>query len=344
MRSGIRGTGGNVADQVKQAAGKVQKADAKVAGGKVPVGPLAMFIAAGRLRFLTASVMPVFIGTTLPFWLRPAGFQFNLLFAIETFAAMVFLHAGANFANDYFDSKSGVDSNNPARSPFNGGSGLIVAGVLPASYFRTFMLVFLAFGALLGLHLSFVTPGWLVLVFGLVGVLLGFGYSVPPFRFGYRGLGEIIVGLNFGVLPVVGAYYIQTGTCSLPVVLASLPIAFAIVLILWVNEIPDIDADLAAGKRTLVNLMGRSAASRGGVLVLSLLLFCSLFAAVFTGSLIPLTLIVILSFGLIRTVVVDCWAMPANPRDLLEAQETAIRLHLIIGLVIGLSALAALAG
>ncbi len=339
-----------MADQAERTAGQVKTAGqpkaagAKVAGGTVPNGPLAMFISAGRLRFLVASVMPVLIGATLPFWLRPNGFQFNLLLAIETLAAMVFLHAGANFANEYFDSKSGVDSDNPARSEFNGGSGLIVAGVLPASYFRTFMLVFLSIGALLGIHLSLVTPGWLILGFGLVGILLGYGYAAPPFRFGYRALGEIVVALNFGILPVVGAYYIQTGTCSLPVVLAALPITFAIVLVLWVNEIPDIEPDRAAGKRTLVNLMGRQAASRGGVLTLALLLFGSLFAAVFTGSLIPLTLVAILSFGLIRTVVVDCWAMPANPRDLLEAQETAIRLHLIIGLVIGLSALAALAG
>jgi len=90
--------------------------------------------------------------------------------------------------------------------------------------------------------------------------------------------------------------------------------------------------------------MGREAASRGGVLTVALLLFGSLFAAVFTGSLVPLTLVVILSFGLIRTVVVDLWALPENPRDLQDAQETAIRLHVIVGLVIGLSALAALAG
>jgi len=321
---------------------KVQ--NAKVAGGAVPSGPLAMFVTAGRLRFLVASVMPVLIGTTLPFWLRPEGFQFNPLLAIEALAAMVLLHAGANFANEYFDSQSGVDADNPARSQFNGGSGLIVAGVLPASYFRRFMLVFLALGALIGLHLSFVTTGWFILILGLIGIVLGYGYVAPPLRLGYRALGELIVALNFGVLPVIGAYYVQTGTVSWHVLLASLPITFAIVLVLWVNEVPDIEPDRAAGKLTLANLMGREAASRGGVLTVALLLFGSLFAAVFTGSLVPLTLVVILSFGLIRTVVVDLWALPENPRDLQDAQETAIRLHVIVGLVIGLSALAALAG
>lgn len=325
-------------------ADQARKTRVTVAGGKVPAGPLAMFATAGRVRFLVASVMPVLVGTTLPFWLRPEGFRFNLLLAIEALAAMVFLHAGANFANEYFDSRSGVDAANPNRSRMNGGSGLIAAGVVPESYFRNFMLAFFAIGALLGIHLSVVTSEWLIPAFGVIGIIIGYGYAAPPLRLGYKALGEIIIGLNFGVLPVIGAYYVQTGEFSAHVLLASLPVAFAIILVLWVNEIPDIETDLAGGKRTLVNLMGRRAASRGGVLVLSLLLFGSLFAAVFTGSLIPLTLIVILSFGLIRTVVVDCWAMPANPRDLLEAQETAIRLHLIIGLVIGLSALAALAG
>ncbi len=303
-----------------------------------------MFVTAGRLRFVVASIMPVLIGTTLPFWLRPEGFHFNLLLALETLAAMVFLHAGANFANEYFDSRSGVDAHNPARTRMNGGSGLIVAGVLPESYFRNLMLIFLVLGALLGIHLGLTTPGWFVLALGIVGVVLGYGYAAPPLRLGYRGLGEIVIGLNFGVLPVVGAYYVQTGTFSWHVLLASLPIAFAIILVLWVNEIPDIETDLAAGKRTLVNLMGRRAASRGGVLAIALLVFCSLFAAVFTGALIPLTLIAILAFGLIRTVVVDCWSLPEAPRGLLDAQETAIRLHTIVGLVIGLSALVALVG
>lgn len=321
-----------------------KQSDVMNSGMEAPEGPLALFIAAGRIRFLVASLMPVLIGTTLVFWLRPEGFSFNLLLALETLAAMVFLHAGANFANEYYDSRSGVDADNPGRSQFNGGSGLIVSGVVPESYFKRFMLLFLVLGVAFGLHVSFLTPGWFIPALGIIGVVLGYGYTAPPLRLGCRGLGEIVVGLNFGVLPVVGAYYVQAGTFSWHVLLASLPITFAIVLVLWVNEIPDIEPDRAAGKRTLVNLMGKRAASRGGVLTLALLTFGSLFAAVFTGVLIPLALVAILAFGLVRTVVVDCWALPAARGSLLEAQETAIRLHVIVGLAIGIAALASLVG
>ncbi len=305
-------------------------------------GAFALFMRALRAPFLVSSAIPVLIGATLPFWLRPNGFSFSGVLFIETLIAMIALHAGANMANDYFDSKSGADQSGLTRSPFNGGSGLIQAGLLSEGYFLRGFVIALGLGAAIGIHLSLVTPGWFVLVLGVIGVLTAYGYTAPPLRLGYRGLGELAVALNFGVLPVAGAYFVQTGTMSWHVIVASLPISFAITLILWVNEIPDVESDSQAGKRTLVVILGSRAAARGGVVTLSILIFVSLFAAVFTGCLIPLTLVAILAFGLVRTVVADCWKRYNDPKSLLEAQMTAIRLHAILGAVIALSALIAI--
>ena len=88
--------------------------------------------------------------------------------------------------------------------------------------------------------------------------------------------------------------------------------------------------------------MGPRAAGRGAVVALALLIFGSLFAAVFTASLIPLTLVAVLAFGLIRTVVADCWNHYGRPGRLDEAQFSAIRLHLTLGIIIAGSALVAL--
>jgi hypothetical protein len=91
-----------------------------------------------------------------------------------------------------------------------------------------------------------------------------------------------------------------------------------------------------------VVVLGPKAAGRGIVLALAFLMFGSLFAAVFTASLIPLTLTAVLAFGLIRTVVADCWSHYGRPRRLAEAASSAIRLHLTLGIIIAGSALVAI--
>lgn len=302
---------------------------------------LVLFLKAARAPFLTASVLPVLVGSTLPFWLRPEGWDFSVWRMVEAIVAVLFLHIGANLGNGYYDHLSGADPANPNPRALSGGSGLIASGALPAGFFLRWSIVFLALGAVLGLHLNFQVDGHLVLVLGIVGVALAHFYTAPPAKLAYRGLGEAAVGLAFGVLPVVGAYYVQAETFSWRVVMASLPITFAVVLILWVNQIVDIEPDERAGKRNLAVIVGHAAAGRAVTLVLALLVFASMFAAVFTASLIPLTLVSVLAFGLIRTVVADCWNHHGKPDRLAEAQSSAIRLHLTIGIIIAGSALAA---
>ncbi len=308
----------------------------------IPSNRLLLFMRAARAPFLTVSVMPVLIGATLPFWLRPDGWTFSVAHLIETVVAVVLLHMGANLGNGYYDHVSGADPANPNPGVLSGGSGLITSGALTAGFFLKSSIVCLALGAALGLHLNFVQPGNLVLVVGLVGIALAHFYTAPPVKLAYRGLGEIAVGLAFGVLPVVGSYYVQTGMVSWRVVMASLPISFAVVLVLWVNQIVDFKSDRDTGKRNLVVVMGTAAAGRGMVVVLALLTFGLLFAAVFTAALIPLTLVAVLAFGLIRTVVADCWNHHGRPDKLADAASAAIRLHLTLGIIIAGSALVAI--
>jgi 1,4-dihydroxy-2-naphthoate octaprenyltransferase len=308
---------------------------------KAALGGFTLFVRAVRAQFLPLSVLAVLIGGTLPFWLRPDGWSFSPWLLVEAVIGVLFLGMGANLGNGYYDYLSGADVDNPASGTHSGGSGLITEGLLPASFFLRWSMIFLALGALVGLHLSLVVGGWFVPVIGLVGLFLAHFYTAPPIRLAYRGLGELTVALAFGVLPVAGSYYLQTGAVSWRVLLASLPITFAVVLVLWVNELVDIEPDRRAGKMNLAVRMGHRAAGRAGVLTLSVLVFASLFAAVFTASLIPLTLVAVLAFGLIRTVVVDCWKYHGQPRNLREAQSSAIRLHLTLGVIIAGSALAA---
>jgi len=303
-------------------------------------GKLSLFLRAAGLPFWPASILPVLIGTALPFWLRPDGFTFGWLRFVEALVGVLLLHAGADLTNEYFDYLA--DSKNPRRGGLAGGSGALPDGLLkPGTVLRALIVCYVA-AAAIGIHLNTMLPGNTVLIIGALGLLGGFFYSAPPLRLSYHGLGETILGPCFGVLPVLGAYYAQAGELGWRVVMAGLPSTFAVALILWVNQIVDHEPDREAGKRNLVVLMGTKAAGRGGVLTLVLLVFASLFAAVFTASLIPLSLVAILAFGLARTIVVECWQRHDRPDELREAQVSALKLNLAFGIIIAASALAAM--
>jgi 1,4-dihydroxy-2-naphthoate octaprenyltransferase len=286
----------------------------------------------------------VLVGSTLPFWLRPPGFEWDTGLFVLTLLAVLFIHIASNLANEYHDDRSAADGASSRHSPLSGGSGLLQSGAVRPSAYVTGMVACYAAALALGLWLNALVPGNLVLVLGIVGVLGGYFYTAPPLRLAYRGLGEVTVGLLFGVLPVVGACYVQTGALLWQALVASLPVTFAVVLVLWVNEIADAEADAAAGKRTLVVKTGARAAGRWGTLALAVLVFAALFAGVFTAALIPLTLVFVLAFGTARTVVVDCWSRYSKPSRLSEAQHAALKMHAALGLTIGLAALAAIGG
>ena len=92
----------------------------------------------------------------------------------------------------------------------------------------------------------------------MIGVISTLFYVGPPFKFAYRGIGEFLVGLNFGPVMTLGSYYVQTQSLASAWVplFASIPVGLLITAVLWINEFPDMDADKAVGKKTLVLRLG----------------------------------------------------------------------------------------
>ncbi len=207
----------------------------------------ALFVNATRLPFLTASVVPVLVGTAVA-W--KDGFLNAPLFLLAFFGA-AFFHIGANVINDYFDHTSGVDEANLSPTPFSGGSRLIQRGLLEPKSVRNLALVFYALGTLIGFVLM-ALRGWQVLVFGIVGFVLGWIYTAPPIRLVHRGVGEVAIGLAFGPVIVMGAYWVQAMRWSNEALLTSVPVGLLIAAVLYINEFPDRRWDDRAGKRTLV--------------------------------------------------------------------------------------------
>jgi 1,4-dihydroxy-2-naphthoate octaprenyltransferase len=171
-------------------------------------------------------------------------------------------HAGANVLNDYFDHRSGADElNEHPLTPFAGGSRMIQTGRLSAR--QTLRLGIALLGAAVALGLILVAmSGPALLWIGLAGIALAWFYSAPPLALNYRGFGEWIVAIDFGVLTVTGAAYIQLGTLPAEAWYVSLIVGLLVAGILFINAFPDHDADRVAGKRTLVVRLGPARAVR----------------------------------------------------------------------------------
>lgn len=226
-------------------------------GGDGIVRVAKRLFAATRPLFFPASVLPVAVGTVWGY--RASGTFDGIVFALAL-AATVLVHAGANVLNDVCDDLSGADRANPDRiHPYTGGSRMIQNRVMSARELMTWSLVLFAAAGVLGAVLA-VIKGPMVLVFGGVGVCLGVLYSAPFARLSGIGLGEGVVALAFGVLPVTGAAWLQGGGMSIDLLLMALAVAMWVGAILIIAEAPDIPADTAAGRWTLVARLGRRGA------------------------------------------------------------------------------------
>jgi 1,4-dihydroxy-2-naphthoate octaprenyltransferase len=117
------------------------------------------------------------------------------------------------------------------------------------------MWVVFGLSMLLGLYL-FIKAGWVVILIGLAAIISAIAYTGGPFPLGYYGLGDLFVFIFFGVAAVCGTYFVQAGSVGTGAAWMSLPIGWLIVDILVVNNLRDIEADRATGKRTMAVRLG----------------------------------------------------------------------------------------
>jgi 1,4-dihydroxy-2-naphthoate octaprenyltransferase len=173
------------------------------------------------------------------------------LFVLAGLAIMA-LHAGANVINDYFDHLSRNDWVNENPTPFSGGSRFIQKGLLSPRATLLAGLAYLAIGSGIGLLIVLLTRSLFILGIGVVGVLGGFFYTAGPVRLGYRGIGEVVIGFLFGILPVYGSYYLQARSIDLLPLLPALIVAVLIFLVILINEFPDLAADVTVRIKALL--------------------------------------------------------------------------------------------
>ena len=201
------------------------------------------WISGARLRTLPAAIAPVLVGTALASpnqrWQEAA---LALLVALS-------LQIGVNYSNDYSDGIRGTDRDRvgPMR--------LVGSGAARANQVLTVALAFFSLAAVFGLFLALRTSLWLILV-GAISILAAWGYTGGKNPYGYRALGELSVFLFFGLVAVIGTYYVQVERVTALSFLAALPIGAQACAILVLNNLRDRAKDSESGKRTLAVLMG----------------------------------------------------------------------------------------
>ena len=256
-------------------------------------GPI-FWLKAARAPFFTGSLAPVAVGTALA--VHQAGAA-NWLLAALALLALVCLHAGANLANDYYDHVSGNDAiNRSYAAPFTGGSRFIQEGRVRPGEVLAASLVSLGLGGAIGAYLVWAV-GWPLLLLGVIGAVTGLCYSAPPLKLSYRGLGEFCVLLDFGVLSVLGAYYVQAKAFSWGAGLAGLVVGLLMANVLWINQFQDAEADAAVGKRHWVVRLGRRKATAVHAAVFTAAYLC-IVAGIGSGAFPPWAALGLLSLPL----------------------------------------------
>lgn len=290
---------------------------------------LKLWIAETRAPFFTATIVPILLGTVVA-WARGEPFHWGLF--LLTLLGGLLMHAGANMINDYMDHLRGTDVVNVEFvRPFTGGSRMIQEGLLTPRQILTASLLCFALGSVVGFYLASVR-GWVILLIGAVGLFSAVFYVTPGFSLSALGVGELFIGLNFGVLMTLGAYIVQTGRFSWEAVLASLPVALLIAAVLYINEFQDAAADAAVGRTHLVVRLGKRLAAQGYA-VLMFAVYLSLLLGVLLDGVTPWALLGLLTVPLAFKAVRVALVHYDDSQQLVPANAGTIQVHMLTGLL-----------
>ena len=204
------------------------------------------WIYAARPKTLTASIIPIICAIII----MPNFELFNFNIFILTILAAIIIQIITNYINDLYDFLKGADENRigPPR--------MLQSGLLSQAEITLAIKILFTLAILCGLPLV-IHGGWPILIIGLSAFLFAYLYTAGPFPLAYHGLGDFFVFIYFGLLPVMGTYYLQTGFIDNNAIWLGISIGAKNVLLLAINNIRDYDGDKDVNKNTLVVKFGK---------------------------------------------------------------------------------------
>ncbi|MCH2206990.1 MAG: prenyltransferase [Lentisphaerales bacterium] len=203
--------------------------------------------------FFFISAMPVLLGSAMVIYHYDVSVS-PLVFFLMVIGSLVY-HLGADMINEYYDHISGNDALVDVKTPFSGGTGILEKGLIRPQKVLYMSWLFFLIGAIISFIIAALTND-LILIFSALGLISCWGYTAPPLKFCYRGIGEIIIFLNNGLF-IIGAIFMAFVEVFDPIlILPSFFLGFLGFSIIIMNEVPDIRADQKVNKKNLVVRFG----------------------------------------------------------------------------------------
>ena len=207
------------------------------------------WIEAMRLRTLPVSIAGVIAGTGCAIMLD----SFNALPAFLCLLFAILAQIAANFGNEYYDYKNGIDRK--GRAGFRRG---VTEGEIDPQSMKRATFVVLALAAAVGCTMLLYGPWWLIIV-GVLIMIFALAYSAGPYPLSHHGLGDLAVVIFFGIIPVTFTCFLQSGNMEGMTIIIPTSVAVGLLAanVLIVNNYRDMEDDAAVGKRTTVVIFGR---------------------------------------------------------------------------------------
>ncbi|MFD1066492.1 1,4-dihydroxy-2-naphthoate polyprenyltransferase [Oceanobacillus locisalsi] len=280
-----------------------------------------------RPHTLTASFVPVFVGTMIAF---NEG-TINWLLFLAMMIASLLIQAATNMFNEYYDFVRGLDNDQSV-----GIGGSIVRDGMHPERIRNIALIFYAISIGIGIYICIVSSWWIAII-GLFCMAIGYLYTGGPIPISYTPFGEIFSGVLMGSVIIGITYYIQTSAVTMEMIWISIPVTIFIGCINFANNIRDRDGDKRGGRKTIAVLLGRPNS-------INLLAFLFIAAFAITIILILIGILPVWSFLTLLSAlpaigVIKGFKGKTQAIDMMPAMKNTGKTNTIYGLLLGISLL-----
>lgn len=212
------------------------------------------WIAAARLRTLPLALASIFMGSFLAY----AHGQFDWLIFFLTVSTTIALQILSNYANDLGDTQNGADLAGRV-----GPSRAVQSGIISLESMKKAVILMVIVSLVSGISLLWFSfykavdvKFWAFLGLGLLAIFAAITYTAGSKPYGYSGFGDISVFIFFGLVAVLGSYFLQTKQINLALLLPAASTGLFAVNVLNINNMRDIASDKKAGKFTLPVRLG----------------------------------------------------------------------------------------